>query len=219
MARTGTVMDTFARDIRLATQDIEPAKINAALAAFAKSELQKAIQSGEASSTFDRYVNARKGAPEESVNAPGPILYVFSYWPNIIRAALEELRRHVPVKSGRYASGFIVLADGAVVRRYADIGPESEVIILNVRPYTRKMEVGANGARGRSSGKHHFERAKVTINRQFRETLRCETRFLDVRSGIHPGVPWILRRSGGRRRDRSAGQPITYPSLVMNMVR
>lgn len=209
-------LDTFSRDISMATADIAPERVNAALAAFAKAELQRVIQSGQASSMYDRYVNGRKGLSEDAVIVPGSILYVFSYWPNIIRAAVDELRRHVPVKSGRYASGFVVLADGAIARKYADIGPESEVIVLNVRPYTRKMEVGANGKR---SGQHHFEKARQALNRQFRGTFRVEKRFIDVRAGLHPGVPWILHRSAGRRRDRSAGQPISYPALVMNMVR
>jgi len=225
MALTGG-LDTFDRSIKLATQGLDPKQIAVELAAFAKDELRTAIASGEASSSYDRYVNGRRGAPEESVIPPGPIVYVFGYWPLIIRAALEELRRRVPVRSGRYASGFIVMAADAVAQKYSDIPSDAEVVIFNARPYTRKMEVGAN-----RTGAKHFANASQAVNRQFKGTAVCRELYLNVQAGIHADVPYLLRgfrrvaASKGRgrfapkvRRDRQPGQPITYPALVINMV-
>ena len=204
--------EAFDRDLRLATADLEPEAINAALASFAKEELRKVIASGEGSSTYERYVNGRKGAAEETVQAPGPILYEFTNWPLIVRTALSELAKRAPVKSGRYAAGFVVLAGGMPVKSFADIDPGAEVIIFNVRPYTRKIEVGANGG-----GRKHFDGARQALNARFRGAFSVQLQFLNMRAGIHPDVPYRLHQAQGRRRGRQSGDVISYPALIINV--
>lgn len=221
-----TRLETFERSIKLATNDLEPSVVARELAKFAREELAAAIASGEASPQYDRYVNGRRDAPEESVIPPGPIIYVFGYWPMIITAALDELKRRAPVKSGRYAGSFLVLANGVVVRDYAQIDSGAEVIIFNAQPYTRKIETGGNG-----TGASHFGNAKQALNRRFKGSATIQTLFLTVASGVAPSVPYILRgfrraasnRGSGRfsrrvRKDRQPGQPLTYPALVINLV-
>ena len=218
MARITSTLETYGRNVKLATADLNPQAMSAMLAKFAREELQKAIANGEASKNYEVYVNGRRGASEDSVVPPGPILYVFGSWSQVIPAALDELRRRVPTRSGRYAGSFIVLADGIRVSNYAGISIDAEVIIFNAQPYTRKMEVGAN-----RTGAKHFDNARRAVARQFKGTVSCETQFLSVSSGLAAGVPYILRGSRGTsparriRRDRRPGQPITYPALVMNM--
>jgi hypothetical protein len=204
-------MQFFERDLRIATAGLEPAAINAALAKFAKEELTRAISGGAASPQYEKFVNGVKGATEETVKAPGPILYVFSNWPLVIHAALAELTRRVPRRTGRYATSFVVLVDQVVMSDFGRIPADAEVIIFNRQPYTRKMEVGAN-----KTGKRHFDGTKATMARRFSGAFKFETRFLDIRSGVAPGVPYILKHSAGRRRDRAAGQPISYPAIVIN---
>lgn len=201
----------FERDLKLATAGIDPEEINRALAAFAKQELRQVISSGQASTNYERYVNGVQGAPEESVVAPGPIIYQFVNWPTVVREALDELRKRVPRKSGRYAGGFLVLVGGQPVAEYKTIPAMAEVVIMNVRPYTRKMEVGANGP-----GRRHFENAKNALARRYRDVFSFDFRFLNASNGIHPGVPYILKRSAGKRKDRQAGMPITYPSIIIS---
>lgn len=208
------MFESFEKDLRLATKGLQPAEINKALAVFAKTELRKVIASGQASSQYDRYVNGVKGAPEESVRAPGPILYEFINWPLVIRAAVEELRRRAPVRSGRYAAGFMVLANGVVARDYSKIPAEATVSIFNVRPYTRRLETGKNRARG----KRHFESSKQAMARRFREGFSFQVRFLKIPSGIHPDVPYRLKGGQGRK-GRLAGDTISYPALIINLVR
>lgn len=206
-----TGLEYFERDLRLATAGLEPDQINKALAAFAKQEVRRVISSGQASPNYERYVNETKGLPEEAVRAPGAILYVFVNWSAVIREALEELRKRVPIKSGRYAGGFIVLANQMPVQSYQDIPMGAEVVILNARPFTRKMEVGAN-----KTGRRHMENAKSALARRYRDVFAFDFKFLNVRPGIHPQVPYILKRSAGRRKDRQAGMAITYPAIIIN---
>ncbi|CAA2142749.1 hypothetical protein [Hyphomicrobium sp. ghe19] len=212
MATVSGTIETFARDIKIATQDLSPEAVAASLAGMAKEALAEAVASGEGSPVYERYVNGVRGAAEETVIPPGPIIYVFLHWPTIIATALEELRKRVPVRSGRYARGFIVLANGRIVQRYDEIDGEAEVLIFNVEPYTRKMEVGAN-----KTGARHFEKARGAVQRQFKNVARCEVSYLDIQTGVAPGVPWILRRNAGRRKDRRSGMPISYPALVINL--
>ncbi|EHK56903.1 hypothetical protein [Allomesorhizobium alhagi] len=202
--------EAFERDLRIATAGLEPEAISKELARFARAELAKAIAAG-ASPQYERYVNGRAGAPEESVVAPGPIVYEFTNWPLIINAALAELQKRAPRKSGRFASSFIVIAGGAVVADFKSIPAEGEVIITNFSPTVRKVETGRLGIPRRRL----FDGTKNVLARRFGAVARFETRFLDIKSGVHAMIPYRLKRSGARK-DRLAGMPITYPAIIVN---
>ena len=85
----GTGFEFFERDLRVATAGMEPEAINQAVAAFAKQEVRRLIAEGAASPEYERYVNGVAGAPEEAYRAPGAIVYEFTNWPLVIKAALE----------------------------------------------------------------------------------------------------------------------------------
>jgi len=204
--------ETFDRELVLATQDMAPAAVSAELARFAKAELAKVIASGEGSPRYSRFVGGVEGAAEETVDAPGPIVYRFAWWGLIVMAALTELVKRSPVRSGRYARSFVVLADQQIVTEFETIPAEAEVVIFNAQPYTRKIEVGAMSM---SVAPWHFETAQAALRRRFgaKGAFSIQTRFLNMGSGLHPLVPYRLRRPAQARRDR-----LTYPALVMNMV-
>jgi hypothetical protein len=69
----------FERELKIATAGLEPQAINKLLAQTAHQALEEAQAAGEAPESFIRYVNGREGVAEESVEAPGPIVYVFSW--------------------------------------------------------------------------------------------------------------------------------------------
>ncbi len=233
--------EAFDRELRLATAGLEPEAIRKELAAFAKRSVSEIITSGRASPRFDRYVNGQRGLPEEAVQLPGPIVYEFSLWEPIITFALEELRKRSPVKSGRFRNSFIVIVNRAIVTNFDRIGPEDEVIITNFQPYIRKAEGGVLSTKRFAI----FDGTKRTLARTFGNEGRnsaafsFETRWLELGSGIHPDMPYILKGShaggaaatnnrssafrAGRttlapRRNRQAGMPITYPAVVINQV-
>ncbi|MCV9997329.1 hypothetical protein OE766_03635 [Pararhizobium sp. YC-54] len=208
--------DTFAKDIQMATADIAPDQISAHLARFAREELEKAIKAGKATANYDLFVNYRPATSEFVVEAPGPIVYEFSWWRIVIKFALEFLVKNSPRQSGRFASSFIVIVDGKVVTEFDKIPPSAEVIITNAQPYVRKVQVGAMKM---TVPPKIFDKARSAVARQFGvQTFRYEVRFLDLSGGLHPLIPYRLKGSQGRRKDRQAGMPITYPSLILNMV-
>lgn len=200
--------EAFDRDLRLATAGLTRDAIAKELAQFARQEVGKAVAAG-ASPHYDTYVNGRKDAPLESVVPPGPIVFEFVNWPIIINAAIEELRKRVRSKSGRYASSFIVIASGKLVVDYRSIPSEAEVIIVNAQPYTRKLDAG------RAFGRRHFLNAYWALRRRFGEMFSIRNVYLDIKAGVHPLIPYRLQR-GGKRKDRQIGMPITYPALVIN---
>lgn len=206
-----TGFEGFDRQIAFATDGIAPENIAKELAKFARAELAKAIAAG-ASPNYDRYVNGRQGAPEESVTIPGGILYVFSNWPLVINAALAELQKRSPRRSGRFASSFVVLANQTVTTDYGSIPAAAEVIIFNAQPTSRKAEVGRLGIPARRL----FDGTKSALSRRFREGFAFQTMFLNIKAGVHPLVPYILKGSQGRRSDRQAGSALTYPAIVIN---
>lgn len=203
-------MEFFERDLRLATAGLEPDAINAALAKFARAELAKAIAGG-ASPQYEKFVNGRAGAAEESVKAPGPIVYVFTNWSLVINAALQELQKRSPRRSGRYAASFVVVVGGrTVVTDFSKLRGDAEVIIFNARPYTRKIETGHNG-----SGARHFDLSRRTLNSRFKGAFTVEMKFVDLPGGINPLAPYLLKRTTKRR---AAGTPLSYPALIINAV-
>ncbi|WP_312222570.1 hypothetical protein [Rhizobium rhizoryzae] len=210
--------ETFGRDISIATRGLTREAAAAALAKFARTELAKAIASGAGSENYTRFVNGRQGAAEESVVAPGPILYVFSNWPLIISAALEALISASPRKTGAFARSFIVIVGGKLVSDYSQILPNAEVIITNAQPYVRKVQVGSGGPKASLAPKP-FDKARRAVSSRFGSgVISAQIRFLDIPSGIHPQIPYMLKRAGRRRRRAAGGNALTYPSLILNMV-
>lgn len=204
-------VDFFERDLMLATADLQPEAINKALAAFAREQLRDVIAKGQAPAIYERYVNGKAGLSEDMVKAPGPIIYDFVNWSLVIRATIDDLKKRVPVKSGRYQGSFVVIVNGALVEDYKTIPADATVIVFNTQPYTRKLESGAI-----KSGKRHFERTKNTMARNpaYRAVFDFNMKFMDRNDAMISGVPYILKRDGGRK-DRRAGMAITYPSIII----
>ncbi|MCT7665670.1 hypothetical protein [Shinella kummerowiae] len=209
-------IEEFGRELRFATAGLSHDAISKALAKFAREELAKVIKSGEGSPIYDLYVNGRPAATEDIVDAPGPIVYEFSWWRVIVRFALDWLAKNSPRRSGKFSASFIVLVDGKAVSNFDNIPPTAEVMITNAQPYVRKVQVGAMKM---SVPPRIFDRARGAVSRKFgSQTFRYEVRFLSLGGGVHPLIPYVLKHSQGRRKDRQAGMPITYPALVMSMV-
>lgn len=205
-------LENFDRELRVALAGMDVETQRRELAAFARASVAELVTSGQATADYERFVNGRAGAPEESVELPGPIVYVFTNWRLVVEAALEELERRAPRKTGRYSRSFLVVSGGSEVTDYSTIPPGAEVVILNSQPYTRKLEVGAAGA----AGARHFDLARGGFNRRFAGAFRAQVQFLNVSPGLRPGMPYILKRGGrSRRKERQAGQAITYPALAL----
>lgn len=217
MAYTSDVLD-HVRRIQLLTADIAPEAIARDLAALARSSLREAIHSGEGNERNYRYVNGRYNASEDSVVPPGPIFYVFHWWNEIVEYAVAELKKRSPVKTGRYQKSFVVMVNGSPVIDYTAIPIGAAVLIVNVQPYSRKIEVGHMKM---SVPDGVVEDTLTKVRRRF-------SNIADIRFTMTTiPDPYILKgvfkrgyKAGARtkiRKDTMAGSMMTYPALSITM--
>lgn len=210
-----TGFEFFERDLRVATVGLDLDEINRQVAAFARRELARAIAEGIATPIYTRFVNGVAGAAEEAYRAPGAIVYEFTNWELVIDAALAELQKRSPRKSGRFASSFVVIAGGrSVVTDYSKIRPDAEIIITNFQPYVRKAEVGRLGVAERVI----FAGTARTMANRFRGAFTFTSKFLDVPAGIHSGMPYRLKWRGSNDRISRKSGVLSYPSIIINPV-
>ncbi len=213
---------TFARDLQLATAGIAPENLNRELAKFAKDELAKAIAAGEASTIYQQFVNTRggivEGAPVDSVEAPGPVVFLFSYWQPIVAFTLAELEKRSPRKSGAYIASHVVMVGSQVLRPDAEIAAGEEVSVVATVPYSRKIESGFQKV---STGEAVFQDVRRKVQSQFGRAVDVKFRMVYIPNGyILKGRFRRGRKEFSRKklqRDTQAGARMSYPAIVMNM--
>ena len=202
----------------LATAGLASGQIAKELARFARSELADAITNGEASPVYDKFVNGREGAEEETVVPPGPILYVFSYWQPIIEFALQYLRKRSPVKTGRYQSSHQVMIGSQFIAPDTQIGADEEVTIVDTQPYSRKIEVGHMVM---SVPDGVYEDAAKDVRRQYGIAVNVGVRQIFLPNGYI--LKGVFRRGYKQfartklKKDTQAGARMTYPALILTM--
>lgn len=211
-------IQTFAKDLQLATAGIAPEQIAAQLAAFARSELAKSISDGEGSERYDRYVNGNLGAEEETVIPPGPILYVFRWWQEIVEFALQTLVERSPDKSGTYKQSWFVMTPGGRVKSFDEIPLNSDVILCNSQPYSRKIDVGHMRM---SVPPGVVEDARKAVLSRFGNFVTAKRTMIPLPGGyvlkgrFRRGYKQFARTK--LRKDTQAGAQMTYPALVLSM--
>ena len=211
-------ISTFAKELQLATAGIAPENIARELARFARAELSKSIQESEGSERYEIYVNGRIGAAEETVVPPGPILYVFHWWREIVEFALQTLVERSPEKSGRYKQSWFVMTPGGWVKSFDEIPLNADVILCNDQPYSRKIDVGHMVM---SVPPGVVEDARKMVLSRFGNIVTAKRTMIPLPGG------YVLKghfRRGYRqfartklRKDTEAGAQMTYPALVLSM--
>lgn len=212
MART-SVADVERR-LTVATQGLTTDAIRVRLARFAREKLAEAISTGAGHANYERYVNGRAGATEESVQPPGPIVYRFGYVDRAAEWALDWLRKNSAVQSGRFQNSFFVLTPDLKRAMLKDLRAAREVLVVNDQPYSRRLEVGKNERGGPfvvQIKPRLFRRCKNALKGQFGPTVEVYETFVELPDG------YVLKgRSKRRFRSRggvAAGARMKYPAL------
>lgn len=211
MAR-GTA-ESFAVEVgRFVTSDISADAAKALLITDAIAERDRLIATHEAGSIWKRTVNNVPDAPESTLTVGGSILYNFSTLSQAVRLALDECRRRSPVRSGAYKSAWIVLCNNAQWdHEPEDLPFAAEVHIVNPAPYARKIDTGGMKM---SMPPNIIEGARQTVRRAYPE-INVARQFINLSGRMGRwNAPYLLRGDGGRKGSR-AGQPVTYPALVL----
>lgn len=208
---------------------LSPEAISARLAEFAKQELARHIQGG-ASPEYQRFVDGKRGAPEERVKPNGIIVYRFNLMAIAARMALEELRKRSPrgLTTDRrrmfrpaYIDSFFLGLNGTFVlaRNFnpRTAGDLSNVVIGNTAPYSRKANVQFVGnKRLNYSIEPQFFRAAARVVQARFPNLEVK----DVYTVTFPGQYRLKQRQyrkgkQSHRIKRHTGELVESPSIII----
>ena len=227
------------RDIKvMLDRDLSQAVLGKKLAEFARKDRDEYLASVGGHPTYQTIVNGRIGIPEEQVILPGPIVYSFSWLRPIAQAGLEWLQRESPRLSGDYARGHFAMYNGSEIDIAQLPAEATEIVLTNDLPFSRKLHVGGMKT---SAPPKIFEQCRQAILAKFGQVVEAQVRFLHLTGTARNGdpLPYRLKTDGNMRstasgadqpwsllkrnrpkvgrKDRFAGMPITYPSVVITV--
>lgn len=218
----------FERVIELQLERFSPAEAKRKHVEIARRGLAEFMARQQERPAYRIEVDGRAAASEDQVRPFGVIRYVFLRLPQIARFAIQTARDISPVESGRYKKSWFLIADGKEVAEAAVPERVGQLILVNDRPYARKIHT--RGARIRGVPPGIVEKVRQLVLRRFGGIVTANIEFLTLSGGyvLQGGAPLKRaaqnRRSsafrGGRthlraRADTAKGRQLTYPALVM----
>jgi hypothetical protein len=140
-----TKIERIDKDITLFLADVSPAAQSAAIAEFAREQLDEVLHGNQstlsaAATDYETFVDGRKGAPLDSVSPGGTIVFEFHILSDLIQWVDEMLIEFSPVRTGRYQSSHVLIVDGARVDPDGNIPDGKEFVLLNLQPYAEEIE-------------------------------------------------------------------------------
>ncbi len=199
----------FRRSVQVfISRELSPAAQGRAFLDVTKARVDALIASGEAAPSYSRTIDGVRDAPDSAARVPGVIAYLFDNIGQAVVVAIPFLQNRSPVKSGAYRSGFRIGIDGRIVTA-AQFQPSlavgaREILIWNVEPYGRKVDVQIEGTRHlRFSVEPMILQDTVTmLSRRFGNSLAVKRL-----STIAVPSPWT------RRTGRDQGRKVDYPAI------
>lgn len=191
--------------------------------------MQEQTSRGGIAPTFTAYANTPGNSNLETVKLPGPIVYRYSYFREVVFTAIGWLEANSPVEKGDYRRGHTVFLNGVALDSAIDgeYAPGDDIMIVNTVPYARKLEVGKTES-GRdfliSVPNRIYERASNALSKRFGNLAKIHVEFVRVSNAYTLKQDQQSRRmKDGRwkydrkqRRDRVAGSEVTYPALIIS---
>ncbi|MCV9960388.1 hypothetical protein OIU34_00615 [Pararhizobium sp. BT-229] len=177
MARVSNIGATF----RVMKQETLAAT-KALLVKTAKVEHAKIMADHPAPSSFVRIVDGKTGAPEEAVKATGRIIYHYSRIEEVVEFSLVTLQDISPVLSGDYRKAHHVFLNGHPAADLSEYQAGDDLMITNLLPYARKIEVGKMTMRVAGTSKVYQQARRIVMNR-FGNSASVEFTFRAVIGG------------------------------------
>lgn len=203
-------LDPIALDIQVILDgELSPAARSAALAGFAREELQNAEAQNAAAlghrPGHETYVDSAKSDDSrlDAVRPDGVIVFEFTLLDELLAFISEQLVKHSPVGKagdkrpghpGLYMSSHILLADGVEVEPGASPPPAGVYTFVNSTPYARKIERGL-------SDQHSavYEGVADLAKARFDNIAKIRFSFVSLLAGgVHEWAQ--TTKSGGKRR-------------------
>ena len=163
-----------------------------------------------------KWVGNREEADERTVKMGESIRYHFDYMKSIVIDAHKRLRQNSPVDTRatadrfRYKDSHIIIADGQV---YEDplVVPDdaTEVTMVNLMPYARKVELRGWGKRGSVTfhAPYHVYELTYSELKKYSNIVNIKFTWIDM--------PGFAAGKQATRSDRS--RSIRYPALIISL--
>jgi hypothetical protein len=175
---------------------------------------------------WEAYANQPGNSNLESVVLPGPIVYNYRYLVDLIRFALDELRKQSPTVSGNYRNSHTVYVNDAPVGGDVPktINPGDKIYIANPVPYARRLEIGRTKGGARpfliSVPNRIYYRVTEMIKTEGKGRAKVYMKFIDLgawtltkdqRSLVKTTRGYAYSRR--QRPDRRAGSTVLSPAI------
>jgi hypothetical protein len=157
-------------------------EVRKTLIATAKREHARIMQTEPRPKRFVRSVDGVTGAREEQVKSGGVIRYRYQRLEEVVRAAMEMLFELSPVLSGEYRMAHTLFVDGAAASDLSAWDGTGTIVITNMMPYARKIEVGKMVMRVPGTD-HVYEQAEMLLRRQHGNTANIKFNYRGFVSG------------------------------------
>lgn len=129
----------------------------------------------------DTFVNNVPGALS-SLTIPGQVTFVWRWGKPIVEEARRLVEQLAPVITGLYKQSFRLMINGEEVAWNAPIPEDdSEVLISNVQPYARKLEIRASDG--------ILEAASVVLRQQYGAFVDVSFQYIDLAPPV-----WITKK-------------------------
>lgn len=174
-----------------------------ALVALAMTEHAKVMLTAPRPARFTRVVDGVEGAPEDAVKLGGQIVYRYHRLDDVVRFAMETLFELSPVLSGEYRLGHTIFVDGAAAPNLAQWDGRGEIMIANVLPYARKIEIGKMKMRVPGSD-HVYEQAAYVVAKRYGNSAAVYFTYRGIAGGSA-----LKARNGGNK------SKLRYPALII----
>jgi hypothetical protein len=225
---------SYMREVRLfIAQHLDPQASALAFAKEARSQVADMVAAHTIPPRFTQYVDGHEGAAFESVKPGGTIALSFTYNADILVFALAFLYSRSPTgpmpTSGPrlyrqpFRESFWVsingkyIAPGALNLAHVPEGP-AELIVGNLQPYARKVDVQRVGNRVLHFNKPAglYDDAARAVNAQFGNVVTAK-RVYNINFPGKYTIKQTQTRAGTHGRvKRWSGTPVESPALIIN---
>jgi hypothetical protein len=206
-------MPAFEEVIRLRMKEFSPEAARKHHIAIARQGLADFLARQDVKPDIALEVDGMPATSEESVKPFGIITYRIIRIKQVVLFALEEARRLSPRRSGRYRDSWFALAGHKEIDVEA-LPPGVPVTVTNDQPYSRKINVGADGFE-RYAPPGIVEKVTQLVKRRYGAIVDVRIDYLQLQGGYT--LKRSQRRKGRRnfRSDALKGMALTYPALTI----
>ena len=204
----------FAERLTISSAGLTAQQTEALLEATAKREKTRVVTEQTARAgiapTTETIVDRVRGAPIEAAGPASTILIEFSYLREIAQWLIDWLAGKAGKLSGAYANSFKLLVNGAESPITAINHETREFVIINTKPYARRLEIGKTKTGRAFAIKQERFFVKSVIGHgqaRFGNMVRMRHTLLPIQGGYR------LKQAQGKRRDRQAGAEMLYPAI------